>query len=90
MKTEYNAPGCRQYGLGRRWEVESLGEAFRMWKSGTIIFVEIPSNAMTENQQIQKLAARNGSYTYTDTNGASRTVEKWTSIDTSASPASGQ
>ena len=48
--------------------------------SGTVIFVEIPSAGLAESQQLHKLAAPDGTYTYTDTDGASRTVEKWKSI----------
>ena len=45
--------------------------------TGKLIFVQTPPEGMAEGNMISVLAYQNGTYSYTDTQNATRTVEKW-------------
>jgi hypothetical protein len=45
--------------------------------TGSSLFLECPSGGHAEGDIMQPMAAQAGTYTYTDTQGASRTVQKW-------------
>jgi len=57
-------------------------------KSGTTIFIEMPTDGVAEHQRLKCYAVHTGTFTFTDIHQASRTVEKWITVETppSASP----
>ena len=57
--------------------------------SNKLIFVSCATQDLAEGQTFSTYAYKDGTYTYTDTQGASRTVEKWIPCDKPASPAKG-
>jgi predicted SnoaL-like aldol condensation-catalyzing enzyme len=56
------------------------GMVATMVGSGVIIFVQSAPSGLTDEQKISVHAYRDGTYSYTDTQGAQRTVEKWVSV----------
>jgi hypothetical protein len=77
MEAHFSAPvadSMASVGGGGR----VAGGGFYYEESGTTIFIEMPSSGLAEGQQLNLNVERNGTYTFTDTKGASRTVEKWT------------
>jgi len=77
MKSVYIAPVTSSMGAVGGGGV-AVGGGISYEESGTTIFIEMPASGLAEGQQLTLKVARNGTYTFTDTNGASRTVEKWT------------
>jgi len=77
MKTVYNDPVTSSMGAVGGGGV-AVGGGISYTESGTTIFIEMPSSGLAEGQQLNLNVERNGTYTFTDTKGASRTVEKWT------------
>jgi hypothetical protein len=77
MEAHFNAPVASSgRAIGGGGGV--AGGGFSYEESGTTIFIEMPSSGLAEGQQLALNVQRNGTYTFTDTKGASRTVEKWT------------
>ena len=79
MKSVYIAPVTSSMGAIGGGGV-AVGGGISYEESGTTIFIEMPASGLAEGQQVTMKVARNGTYTFTDTNGASRTVEKWTKV----------
>lgn len=48
---------------------------------GTPLFIETSPDNLTEGQELVFHAARTGTFTFTDVQGASRTVEKWMALE---------
>ena len=77
MEAHFNAPiADSMASVGGGGGV--AGGGFYYEESGTTIFIETPTSGLAEGQQLTLKVTRNGTYTFKDTNGASRTVEKWT------------
>jgi len=72
MKLQVVASSSARVGMGG-------GVGSYYGRSGKIIFVD-GLKGMAEQQRKDIVAAPDGTYTYTDVSGASRTVEKWTFI----------
>ena len=54
--------------------------------SGNAIFIENVPSGLTENQQLRLGLVRNGTFTYTDVDQISHTIEKWTCIEAPKNP----
>ena len=70
LETHGVATGSARYGGG------GGGVRISVSPSNKVIFVQ-GLTGFAENERLAIQTARDGTYTYTDTSGASRTVEKW-------------
>jgi hypothetical protein len=87
MEAHYNAPVADSMAsVGGGGGVAGGGVYYE--ESGTTIFIEMPASGLAEGQQLTVKVARNSTYTFTDTNGASRTIEKWIKVDNGSSTSS--